>query len=75
MLVPAALVSAVPLVVIALAPDTTPVGVLAALAALAGMAHPPLSGATRALWPPTWCRPSAAGPRWSRPGVELAFLH
>jgi MFS family permease len=50
-LLPAALVSSVPLVVIALAPDDTPIAVLAALAAVAGMAHPPVSGATRALWP------------------------
>lgn len=50
-LVPAAVVSAVPLVAIALAPDGTPVAVFAVLAALAGMTHPPLSGATRALWP------------------------
>jgi len=50
-LLPAAIVSSVPLVVIALAPDDTPVPVLAVLAALAGMTHPPVSGATRALWP------------------------
>src|SRR5437870_2320648 len=50
-LVPAAIVSAVPLVAVALAPDGTPVAVFAVLAALAGMTHPPLSGATRALWP------------------------
>lgn len=50
-LVPAAIASAVPLVVIALAPEATPLAVLAALAALSGMVHPPISGATRALWP------------------------
>ena len=50
-LLPAAIISSVPLVVIALAPDDTPVPVLAALAAIAGMTHPPVSGATRALWP------------------------
>jgi MFS family permease len=50
-LLPAAVISAVPLVAIALAPDGTPVAVFALLAALSGMCHPPLSGATRALWP------------------------
>ncbi|MGE0027680.1 MAG: MFS transporter [Thermoleophilia bacterium] len=50
-LLPAAIVSSVPLVVIALAPDDTPIALLAALAAVAGMTHPPVSGATRALWP------------------------
>ena len=50
-LVPTALACAVPLGAIALVPDTAPVAVVAGLAALAGMAFPPLSGAMRALWP------------------------
>ena len=74
-LVPAAIASAVPLVAIALAPDDTPVGVLAALAALAGMVHPPLSGATRALWPelvPPERRHSIYA--LESAGVELTFI-
>lgn len=50
-LIPTALACAVPLGAIALVPDTTPVAVVAGLAALAGMTFPPLSGAMRALWP------------------------
>ena len=50
-LVPTAFACAVPLGAIALVPDTTPVAVVAGLAALAGMTFPPLSGAMRALWP------------------------
>ena len=50
-LVPCAIASSAPLVAIALVPAATPIGIVAGLAALSGMAHPPLSGATRALWP------------------------
>jgi MFS family permease len=50
-LLPCAVLCASTLVAIALAPDATPLPALAALAAFAGMAHPPLSGAMRALWP------------------------
>ena len=50
-LVPAAVACAVPLAAIALLPDGTQVAPVAGLAALAGMAFPPLSGAMRALWP------------------------
>ena len=69
-LLPAAIVSSVPLVVIALAPEATPVAVLAVLAALAGMTHPPVSGATRALWPDI-VPPSAATP--STPSSRRAW--
>lgn len=50
-LLPTALGCAVPLVAIALLPSGTPPPVLVALAVVAGMLHPPLGGATRALWP------------------------
>jgi MFS family permease len=50
-LIPTALACALTLTAIALAPDATPLAVLVGLAALAGMTHPPISGATRALWP------------------------
>ncbi|MBJ7454497.1 MAG: MFS transporter [Thermoleophilia bacterium] len=50
-LLPAAAICATALVLIALIPDSTPLAVIVGLAALAGMAHPPLGGATRALWP------------------------
>ncbi len=50
-LVPCAIASSASLVAIALVPAATPIGIVAGLAALSGMAHPPLSGATRALWP------------------------
>lgn len=74
-LLPCAVACALPLGAIALAPDATPVGVLAALAALAGMAHPPLSGATRALWsvlvPPERRHAIFA---LEAAGVELTFI-
>jgi MFS family permease len=50
-IVAAAVACAMPLVAIGLVPQGTPVVVVAGLAALAGMAFPPLSGAMRALWP------------------------
>lgn len=50
-LVPCAGVCGLALLAIALAPDATPLGAFAALAALAGMSHPPVGGAMRALWP------------------------
>ena len=50
-LVPCAIAASLTLVAIAVVPDATPVGVVAALAALAGGTYPPLSGAMRALWP------------------------
>jgi len=46
-----ALVSSLPLAAIALLPDGAPIPAVAALAALAGLAHPPLGGCMRALWP------------------------
>lgn len=45
-----AVAASVPLVVMALVPDATPVAVVALLAALSGLLHPPLSGCMRALW-------------------------
>jgi MFS family permease len=50
-LMPAALLCAAPLLAIALLPGAPPPAALVALAVAAGMTHPPLSGATRALWP------------------------
>ena len=50
-LLPAAAGCAVPLVAIALLPSGSPLAVLVVLAVAAGMLHPPLGGATRALWP------------------------
>ena len=50
-LVPTALGCSVTLVAIALLPSGTPLAVLVGLAIAAGMLHPPLGGATRALWP------------------------
>lgn len=50
-LLPAALGCAVPLTAIALLPSGVPLAVVVALAVVAGMLHPPLGGATRALWP------------------------
>lgn len=50
-LLPAAAGCALALIAIALVPDSAPLPVIVALAALAGMSHPPLGGATRALWP------------------------
>jgi MFS family permease len=50
-LLPCAVLCALPLTAAALVPDDTHVAVFVVLAALAGMAHPPLSGAMRALWP------------------------
>lgn len=50
-LLPAAAICALALVLIAVVPDRTPLAAIVALAALAGMAHPPIGGATRALWP------------------------
>ena len=50
-LLPAAAGCALAITAIALAPDATPLAVIVGLAALAGMSHPPLGGATRALWP------------------------
>ncbi len=50
-LMPCALACAAPLVAIGLIPDGAPIVAIAALAALAGAAYPPLSGAMRALWP------------------------
>lgn len=49
-LVPCAVACAVPLVLAALVPHSTPIGVFVVLGALTGLAHPPVSGATRALW-------------------------
>ncbi len=50
-LLPSAVLSAAALLAVALAPDDTPVLALIGLGALAGLTHPPVSGATRALWP------------------------
>ena len=74
-LVPCAVASSLPLVAIALAPADTPVGVIAALAALSGVAHPPLSGAMRVLWqdlaPPERRHAVFA---LEAAGVELTFI-
>ena len=45
-----AVAASVPLVAMALVPDGTPIALVAALAALSGLVHPPLSGCMRALW-------------------------
>lgn len=50
-LVPCAVVSAGALLAVALLPGSAPVAAIVGLGALAGVAHPPVSGATRALWP------------------------
>ena len=75
-LLPAAIVSSVPLVVIALAPDDTPVPVLAALAALAGHGAPAGERRHPRAVARASSRPSAATPSTpsSRPGVELTFI-
>lgn len=74
-LVPCAVASSLPLVAIALAPADAPVGVIAALAALSGVAHPPLSGAMRVLWqdlaPPERRHAVFA---LEAAGVELTFI-
>ncbi|HSJ74290.1 MAG TPA: MFS transporter [Miltoncostaeaceae bacterium] len=74
-LVPCAVASAVPLVALALVPDGTSIAVVAALAALGGIVHPPLSGAMRALWPelvPPRRRHAAYAIESA--GVELTFI-
>lgn len=74
-LLPCALICALPLIGVALAPDDTPVPVFVALAALAGMAHPPLGGAMRALWPelvPAERRHAVFA--LEAAGVELTFI-
>jgi MFS family permease len=74
-LVPCAVATALPLVGLALVPDGTSLGVVAALAALAGIVHPPLSGAMRALWPdivPPERRHAAYA--LESAGVELTFI-
>ena len=49
-LVLCAVAASLPLAAMALVPDATPIAALAALAALSGLLHPPLSGCMRALW-------------------------
>ncbi|MEZ0283630.1 MAG: MFS transporter [Thermoleophilia bacterium] len=74
-LLPCAVASALPLVALALVPDGTSLAVVAGLAALAGIVHPPLSGAMRALWPelvPPRRRHSAYAIESA--GVELTFI-
>lgn len=74
-LLPCAMVCAVPLVAVALAPDDTPIVAFIALAGLAGLAHPPLSGATRALWPDIVPRERRhAVLAIESAGVELTFI-
>jgi MFS family permease len=74
-LLPCAVASAIPLAALALAPDGTPLAAVAGLAALAGIVHPPLSGAMRALWPelvPPRRRHAAYAIESA--GVELTFM-
>jgi hypothetical protein len=65
----------VPLVALAALPDGAPLVVVAGLALLAGIIHPPLSGAMRALWPelvPPRRRHAAYAVESA--GVELTFI-
>lgn len=50
-LLPTATACALALVAFAALPESTPLAALVGLAMLAGACHPPLGGATRALWP------------------------
>jgi MFS family permease len=74
-LLPCALLAALPLVAVALLPAGTPVWVVVALAGLLGAAYPPLSGAMRALWPdlvPPGRRHAVFA--LESAGVELTFI-
>jgi MFS family permease len=74
-LLPCAVASAIPLAALALVPDGAPLAAVAGLAALAGIVHPPLSGAMRALWPelvPPRRRHAAYAIESA--GVELTFM-